>query len=152
GADPTRLGLLKERLGRYLWTAGRGFPALEACREAVRLVPKTPSLARARVTASLAQIMVNEAIFSEAKPFCEEASSVPRQVGAPEIESHALTTLGLIVLYLGDFEGGIRDLREGLEIGLRVESVEDAARAWANLVDMLNHSGRLAEAADAAEE
>ena len=151
-AEPTRLGLLKERLGRYLWNAGRGFPALESCREAVRLVPETPSLARARVTASLAQIMVNEMLIGEAQPFCEEAVSVARRVGALEIESHALTSLGLVVLYGGDFEGGLRIMRDGLEIALRAESVEDAARAYANLVDVMNHSGRLAEAGDAANE
>jgi ATP/maltotriose-dependent transcriptional regulator MalT len=125
---------------------------MEACREAVRLVPETPSLARARVTASLAQIMMNEMLFGDAQPFCEEAVSVARRVGAPEIESHALTTLGCCVLYLGDFEGGIRNLREGLAIGLRAESVEDAARAYANLVDVMNCSGHLAEAGQAAEE
>lgn len=151
-AEPTRLGLLKERLGRYLWNAGRGFAGLEACREAVRLVPETPSLARARVTASLAQILVNETFFDEAKPICEEAVSVARRVGAVEIESHALTSLGLIVVYLGDFEGGLRVLRDGLEIALRAESVEDAARAHANLVDVMNHSGRLVEAGEVAEE
>ncbi len=153
-AEPTRLGLLKERLGRYLWNAGRGVPALEACREAVRLVPETPSLARARVTASLAQILVNEMQppLSDALPLCDEAVSVARRVGAPEIESHALTTRGLIVLYLGDFDRGVSDLREGVAVGLRADSVPDAARAYANLVDVLNHSGRLAEAADAAEE
>jgi DNA-binding CsgD family transcriptional regulator len=151
-AEPTRLGLLKERLGRYLWSAGRGFPALEACREAVRLVPETPSLARARVTASLGQILVNETFFGEAKPICEEAVSVARRVAALEIESHALTTLGMSVLYLGDFEGGMSDLREGLAIGLRAESFEDAARAHANLVDVMNCSGRLAEAGAAADE
>ena len=152
-AEPTRLGLLKERLGRYLWNAGDGFAALEACREAVRLVPsESPTLARARVTASLGQILMIEAFWEEAKPVCEEAVAVARRVGAPEIESHALNSLGMTIVYLGDFDGGTSDLREALAIGLRADSVDDVARAYANLVDGLNHSARLADAGGLAEE
>jgi DNA-binding CsgD family transcriptional regulator/tetratricopeptide (TPR) repeat protein len=151
--DPTRLGLLKGRLGRYLWSAGDGFAALEACREAVRLVPSDPpTLARARVTASLGQILMVEAFWEEAKPVCEEAVALARRVGAPEIESHALNSLGTTIHYLGDLDGGIRDLREALEIGRRANSVDDVARAYANLVDVLNNSARLADAGALAEE
>ena len=152
-AEPTRLGLLKERLGRYLWSAGDGFAALEACREAVRLVPSDPpTLARARVTASLGQMLMLMTTFEEAKPVCEEAVAVARHVGAREIESHGLNSLGLSILYLGDFDAGISVLREALEIGLQAASVDDVGRAYANLIDALNHSARQAEAADLAEE
>ena len=150
---PTRLGLLKERLGRYLWSAGDGFAALEACWEAVRLVPsEPPTMARARVTARLGQILMVEAFWEEAKPVCEEAVAVARRVGAPEIESHALNSLGTTIHYLGDLDGGIRDLRDALEIGRRANSVDDTARAYANLVDVLNNSARLADAGALAEE
>jgi DNA-binding CsgD family transcriptional regulator len=151
--DPTRLGLLKGRLGRYLWSAGDGYAALEACREAVRLVPSDPpTLARARVTASLGQILMVEAFWEEAKPVCEEAVALARRVGSLEIESHALNSLGTTIHYLGDLDGGIRDLREALEIGRRANSVDDVARAYANLVDVLNNSARLADAGALAEE
>ena len=152
-ADPTRLGLLNERLGRYLWNAGEGFTALETCREAVRLVPSDPpTLARARVTASLGQILMIEAFWEEAKPICEEAVAVARRVGSLEIESHALNSLGTTVHYLGDLDGGARDLRDALEIGRRANSVDDVARAYANLVDVLNNSARLADAGTLAKE
>lgn len=152
-AERSHLGLLKERLGRYLWSAGEGFAALEACREAVRLVPPDPpTLARARVTASLGQILMIEAFWDEAKPVCEEAVAVARRVGAPEIESHALNSLGTTVHYLGDFDGGIRDLRDALEIGRRANSVDDVARAYANLVDVMNNSAHFADAGAFADE
>ena len=152
-ADPTRLGLLKERLGRYLWSAGEGFAALEACREAVQLVPSDPpTLARARVTASLGQILMIEAFWEEAKPVCEEAVAVARRVGSLEIESHALNSLGTTIHYLGDIDGGIKDLRDALELGRRANSADDVARAYGNLVDVLNNSARLAEAGALAEE
>ncbi len=150
-ADPTRLGLLMERLGRYLWNAGDGFAALEACREAVRLVPSDPpTLARARVTASLGQVLMVEAFWDEARPVCEEAVAVARRVDASEMEGHALNSLGVTVCYLGDFDGGTRDLREALAIGLQEDSAEDVARAYANLVDVLNNSAHLADAGDLA--
>ena len=150
--EPTRMGLLKERLGRYLWNAGDGFAALEACRDAVQLVPADPpSLARARVTATLGQILMVEAYMQEAKPHCEEAVEAARRVRAPEIESHALNSLGCCRVYLGDFSGGLEDLRQALDIGLAVESIDDVSRAYANLVDVSNTGGRFVEAADLAE-
>ena len=111
-----------------------------------------PTLARARVTASLGQILMLTATFEEAKPVCEEAVAVARRVGAREIEGHGLNSLGMSILYLGDFDAGIRVLREALEIGLQTASVDDAGRAYANLIDALNHGGRLAEAGDLAQE
>lgn len=151
--EPTRLGLLKEQLGRYAWNAGDGFVALDACREAVRLVPADPpTLARARVTASLGQILMITLQSTDRLAVCEEAVMVARTVGAREIESHALTSLGLATFYLGDLEAALAHLRDGLDIALRIGSLDDAARAYANLVDVLNHGGRLAEAGELAEE
>jgi hypothetical protein len=41
---------------------------------------------------------------------------------------------------------------DALEIGRRANSVDDVARAYANLVDVLNNSARLADAGALAEE
>ncbi len=76
--EPTRQGLLKQRLGRYLWNFGDGVGALEACREAVKLVPsKPPSVARAQVTASLGQILAVEAYLDEASRCARKPSLSP---------------------------------------------------------------------------
>ena len=151
-ADPVRVGLLHEQLGRYAWNAGDGIAALAACREAVRLVPvDPPTLARARATASLAQILIIELQSVDRVAICEEAVAVARAVGASELESHALTSLGLAKFYDGELEAGLADLRDALDIALSVGGIDEAARAYANLVDVLNHGGHLAEAAEAAE-
>ncbi|MEO6206567.1 MAG: AAA family ATPase [Candidatus Limnocylindrales bacterium] len=151
--DATRLGLLMAQLGQYAWNAGDGITALDACREAVRVVPaEPPTLARARVTASLGQILIIEMVPVEARAACQEAVAVARAVGAAAIESHALNSLGLTTVYLGRLDAGLAQLREALEIALRVGSVHDAARAYANIVDVLNHGGRFAEAASLAPE
>jgi DNA-binding CsgD family transcriptional regulator/tetratricopeptide (TPR) repeat protein len=150
--DPIRMGLLHEQLGRYAWNAGDGRAALAACREAVRLVPsEPPTIARARVTASLGQILVILLESPDRTAICEEAVRVARLVGAPDLESHALNSLGLARFYQGEVEVGLAHLRQALEIALRIGSVDDAARAHANLVDVLNHGGHLADAADSAE-
>ena len=151
--DDTRLGVLMAQFGRYAWNTGDGITALDACREAVRLVPAgSPTLARARVTANLGQILAIEMHEVEAKAVCEEAVAVSRAIGAEEIESHALNSLGVATVYLGDMDAGLAQLREALGIALRIGSVDDAARAYANLVDVQNHGGRFAEAADLAAE
>ena len=57
--DPSRAGLLHERLGQSRWMAGDSDGALAAYEEAVRLVPAVPpSNARARVLAGLAQVLM----------------------------------------------------------------------------------------------
>ncbi|MBA2719522.1 MAG: AAA family ATPase [Chloroflexi bacterium] len=149
-SDPTRLGLLKERLGRYAWTAGDELTAIDACREAVRLVPREPpTAARARVLASLGQILMITAQFDEARVVCEEAVAVARATGAAEIECHALDSLGVTSVYLGDLAGGLAELREAGEIAQRIGSIDETARVQANRIDVLANSGRLAEAVEA---
>ena len=145
-ADASRLGLLKERYGRYAWMAGDGFTALEACREAVGLVPaEAPTKARARVLASLGQILMITAHSQEAKSVCEDAVAVARAVGAADIEAHALCSLGVTNVYLGDLETGLGQLGAAQEIATSTRSIDESLRIRANLVDVLQHSGRLAE-------
>ena len=149
--DHTRAGLLKERYGRYAWLAGDGFTALEACREAVRLVSEdSPTAARARVLASLGQILMVTLRIDEAKGICEQAVEAARAAGSAEIECHALNSLGVTNVYLGNMEVGFEQLRASLDLALDIGSVDEATRAQGNLVDVLSHSGRLAEAGEMA--
>ena len=120
-------------------TAGR---ALDAGREAVRLVPSSPpSVARARVTAALGQILMVEGFMADSLPICEEAVAVARAVGAREVEGHALNSLGTDLGYLGDLPAGLAKLEEARDIAREVGNVEDVARAWANIVDLQNMAG-----------
>jgi ATP/maltotriose-dependent transcriptional regulator MalT len=149
--DDTRAGLLKERYGRYAWLAGDGFTALEACRGAVRLVSdESATTARARVLASLGQILMVTLRVDEAKDVCERAVEAARAAGSLEIESHALDSLGVTNVYLGNLDAGLALLRDALEMAKRIGSVDEITRAQGNLVDVLSHSGRLAEAGEEA--
>ncbi|MGI8929200.1 MAG: helix-turn-helix transcriptional regulator [Candidatus Limnocylindrales bacterium] len=151
--DRVRLGLLKERYGRYAWMAGDGFAAIAACREAVALVPdQPPTRARARVLASLGQILMITMVLEEARRTCLEAVETARLVNATDVEGHALDSLGVTNAYLGDLDTGLGQLRQSLEIAKRLGAIDDIIRAHANIVDVLAHSGHLAAAGSQAEE
>lgn len=151
--DAVRVGLLHERLGRYRWINGDGAGAREAYLEAMRLVPADPpSAARARVTASLGQILMILAHFEDSVPLCEEALEAARAAGARDVEANALNTLGQDVAYLGDVDRGLAMLQESLALAREIGSAEDAARAYVNIVDTLKVSARFNDAIGLAQE
>ncbi len=78
-----RLGLLYDRLAHVRRAAGDAEGSLAARRRAVDLVPTTPSVARARVVAGLAQLLMLEGTFSEAEKHAREAIRVARACDPP---------------------------------------------------------------------
>jgi DNA-binding CsgD family transcriptional regulator/tetratricopeptide (TPR) repeat protein len=148
-ADPVRAGELWERLAAYLWASGEGPAGVDAGRTAVALVPAdSPAASRARVLATLGRILMIVARFSEARPVLEQAVALAASAGADAIESNALTSLGVALGYLGDFESGRQMLRASREIAIRLGSAEAVGRADGNLIDLLVHIGaRFDEAA-----
>ncbi|MFL5673867.1 MAG: AAA family ATPase, partial [Chloroflexota bacterium] len=149
--DDTRAGLLHERYGRYAWLAGDGLAAVDACREGVRLVPADPpSTARARVLASLGQILM-VTMQPEMEEICAQAVDAARTVGADDVECHALESLAQTHVYLGELDLSLVQHDESLAIALRLGSVDDAARVHVNVIDALSHSGLLREAGERAE-
>jgi DNA-binding CsgD family transcriptional regulator/tetratricopeptide (TPR) repeat protein len=147
--DRSRFALLKERQGRYAWLAGDGVTAVEACREAAQLVPDdAPLTTQARVLASLGQILMVTLTVGEAKTVCERAVALARAAGDVEVEAHATDSLGVTSVYLGDLETGRALLGRALDLAMGIGSIDEASRALSNLVDILHHSGLLAEAAD----
>ena len=146
-ADPVRLGLLKERLGRYAWIAGQGELAQQAHRTAMRLIPADPpSEARARALAGLAQIVMLGGRFADAGVLAEEALTLARAVGARDIEGHALNTRGLSIAVGGGIDEAIEDMRTAVAIAEEVELVDDIGRAHANWTWIYDVAGRLEEA------
>src|SRR5215212_6518173 len=119
-ADPLRAAQLTERLAFHLRVAGRP-GAFEAYQEAVRLVPPTPSAARARVLAELGQALMLRARFTEAAAICEEAIAVARQVGARVVESHALNSLGTAIVRLDQVDRGLACLEESRRLAAELE-------------------------------
>ncbi|MHA6782041.1 helix-turn-helix transcriptional regulator [Pseudonocardia saturnea] len=136
--EPTRAGLLNRRLGRYLWAAGNSRDALDAYEEAVRLVPATPqSAARARVLAAQGQALMLISRFDAARRSCEEAVDIATQVGARAEEGHARNTLGFALACLGEPERGVTELEAARAIAEEVGDLDDLARAYLNLSELL---------------
>jgi predicted ATPase/DNA-binding CsgD family transcriptional regulator len=96
-ADPAQAAVAHERLGLYLFVAGRVEEALHARARAVALVPAQPSTRlRARVTAAMAQALIHAGRPEEARRWCDEALTVARAIGSAEEEADVLVTLGMI--------------------------------------------------------
>ena len=143
--------LLHERLGRYLWVLGRNDEAAAAYREAVATLPADPpSAERARVVAAEGQLLMLRGLAHDAIARCEEALAVARAVGARAEAGHALNTLGAARSGLGEHEAAEACLREALAIALDLRLPDDVGRAYINLSDCVDQSGRIDEAAQLA--
>jgi tetratricopeptide (TPR) repeat protein len=100
GGDPARAARAHERRGMYLFDAGRIEEALDARTQAVDLVPaQPPTRLRARVTAAMAQVLVNARRRDDARRWCDEALAAARGAGSADEEADVLITLGMIEQY-----------------------------------------------------
>jgi DNA-binding NarL/FixJ family response regulator/tetratricopeptide (TPR) repeat protein len=135
---PDIAGELHERLGRYLWAAGDSEAATGAYEEAVRLVPPLPpSRARARVLGAWGQALMLLSRYDASRERCEEAIAIARSVGARREEGHALNTLGVDLACLGDPGGAVDHLKAARAIAEEVGDLDDLARAYLNLAEIL---------------
>jgi DNA-binding CsgD family transcriptional regulator/tetratricopeptide (TPR) repeat protein len=149
--DPLAAAQLTERLAFHLRIAGRP-GAFEAYREAVRLVPPEPSVARARVLAGLGQALMLRARWADAASVCEEAMAVARTAGAPVVEAHAMNSLGASIARLGETDRGLAYLENARRQAAELGAAKDEARACVNLSDLLDDLGRSEEAVAVATE
>jgi ATP/maltotriose-dependent transcriptional regulator MalT len=147
--QPARAGLLHEQLARCLRRLGDP-GALAAQQEAVRLVGPAPSLERARVLGSLAQLLVLVARFDEARRLAGEAVGIAARTDARAEEAAARTALGGALVHLGDVDSGLAELEAAVRLARQAGAVVVLLRAVLNHSDMLLTAGRLEEAAAAA--
>jgi DNA-binding CsgD family transcriptional regulator len=144
--DPRSLGSSLRWLSRMQWWSGERGPAEQAGREAVEVLEKagdTRLLALALSNQSQLHMLANQA--QESISSGERAATLARQVGDPAIISHALTNIGTSLWLTGD-PAGQRMIEEGLRVALDAGDVEDACRAYVNIVWELLNWFRLAEA------
>jgi DNA-binding CsgD family transcriptional regulator/tetratricopeptide (TPR) repeat protein len=96
-ANPAQAARAYERLGLYLILAGHTEDGLRARARAVDLVPaQPPTRLRARVTAAMAQALINAGRRDQARHWCNQALAAARDAGSAEDEADVLITLGLI--------------------------------------------------------
>ena len=151
--DPVRRALLHERLARILWLAGDANGSVVETEHAVRLLPsQPPSAERARVVAADGQSFLLAGRYSESRARAAEAVELARVVGSSAVEGHALNTLGLDLVYLGQGEAGLECLHRARQLAEELGRVEDLQRAYFNLATAAGVLGRLADAVAIARE
>jgi DNA-binding NarL/FixJ family response regulator len=146
-ADPRRAGMLREQLARALYVIGDISGSLDEYRAAVATIPaQPPTPERARALSGLGQILMLLARFRESRPLCEEAVAMARAADDIVQEGHARNTLGFDLVMLGRPDEGIAEMRAALRIARDAAVPDDIGRAYVNLGEALDASGRTAEA------
>ena len=147
--DRERRARARERLGLASWLAGDTATSIRLLEEAVDLFEGTPaSTDQARVLAGLAANLMLAGRSSESVPFAERAVEHARAIGAPIIESRALSVLGVDSAALGDIAGGTELLRQSLAIATAAGDPTEIARGHVNLSTVLELGGFVEEALD----
>jgi DNA-binding CsgD family transcriptional regulator/tetratricopeptide (TPR) repeat protein len=150
-ADPIRVGLLYERLGRYAWIGGRADLALESLERSVEVLPADPTPERARVLAALGHVLVVMNRYRQSRTCCEEALSIARGVGARVEEGRAMAGIGADLAGMGRPEEGRGLVREGRAVLAEAGAPPDFIFiTYAYESSLLEDAGRLEEAVDAA--
>jgi ATP/maltotriose-dependent transcriptional regulator MalT len=141
-----QLGACLRWLSRIWWMAGDRANAERAGREAISV------LERAGDRRLLALALSNESQlcmlayrFAESIAYGERAASLAREADDAAVTAHALTNIGVSRWGLGD-PAGQPTLHEALRVALEAGDVEDACRAYVNLVRNLLDWFRLEEA------
>ena len=141
--DAVTAALIHERLGRYLWAAGRGEDALPEYARAVELMPADPpSQERALVLAGQGQVLMLCNRSAESMLRCEEAIDIARHVGAPAVEAHALNTIAANLTNQGDPDRAVEATARARQIATERGLVEELGRSYVNGSDALDEAGR----------
>ncbi|MBV9413866.1 MAG: AAA family ATPase [Solirubrobacterales bacterium] len=144
--DPTRSALAHERLGRYLWIAGRGEEALPAYRRAVELMPHDPpSEALALVLAAEGQALMLCDHTAKSNSRCQEALAIARLVGAAAVEAHVLNTMAGNLSRVGELDRSVQAAKQALAIGRRLRLADEVHRSYVNGSAALHEAGRVEE-------
>jgi DNA-binding CsgD family transcriptional regulator len=147
--DPARRAELLEQRAGVLRDLGRGHEAVADAQAAVALLPEDPpSPARARVLSVLAHLHIHADNMQAAVQDAERAVAAALAAGETRSLADARVTLGAATAYLGDPEGGLALVREGIA-GADWDAYTEV-RGYANLADTLGLMGRHEEAVEAA--
>jgi DNA-binding CsgD family transcriptional regulator/tetratricopeptide (TPR) repeat protein len=144
--DRRALGGSLRWLSRMQWWAGNRGAAEQSGREAVEVLePAGDDRLLALALSNQSQLSMLAHRPAESIGYGERAVALARQVQDAAITSHALANIGTAQWSLSD-PAGEHTLAEALRVALAAGDVEDACRAYANIVWNLLDRFRLAEA------
>jgi DNA-binding CsgD family transcriptional regulator/tetratricopeptide (TPR) repeat protein len=141
-----QLGACLRWLSRISWMAGDRANAEQAGREAISVLERAgDSRLLALALSNESQLCMAAGRFAESIAYGERAVALAREAGDAAVTAHALTNIGVSRWGLGD-PAGQPTLDEALRVALEAGDVEDACRAYVNLVRNLLDWCRLEEA------
>jgi len=145
--EPDRWAAANVRLSRALWVSGamnEGLAILTTTAKALDGID--PSPIHARVLAALAGAHMLRGDHSLAIPVAHQAIELARTVGSKVAEAHALNTLGVSTVLIGNSADGLRITREAFERTLAIDDAfDDIGRSYANLTSVLLIAGHAEE-------
>jgi class 3 adenylate cyclase len=113
-------------LARLVWQHGDRDASLEHLAHAEQLAANArPSRGKTRVLATSARQRALAGENATGRALAAEALEMAEQLGLPELRAHALATIGLALMNVG--EGGRREMERALEIALAANSPEAAS-------------------------
>jgi DNA-binding CsgD family transcriptional regulator/tetratricopeptide (TPR) repeat protein len=131
--DPLREGENYRRMSRIFWyncQDEKGEECLDKAVEILENYPLSKSLAMAYSNRS--QTYMTREELEKGIEWGKIAVELARKLDDPEIEAHALNSIGTARLYMG-LDEGEDDLKKSLEISLKHNSFENGMRAYLNL-------------------
>ena len=144
--DLRQLGACLRWLSRIWWMAGNRANAEQASREAISVLERAgDSRLLALALSNESQLCMLAYRFAESIAYGERAAALARAADDAAVTAHALTNIGVSRWALGD-PAGQATLDEALRVALEAGDVEDACRAYVNLVRNLLDWYRLEEA------
>ena len=151
GGDAIRRALVLERRALALRDTGREAEAVAVLEEALALLPADQvTRAHAVVLASLASSVWRANDMATTMSLASRAVQAAREVGAAQQEAEASITLGSARSYLTASDDGLAEMRVGLALAVDIGAPVSALRAYVNLSDVLEFTGRHEDAAEAA--
>jgi class 3 adenylate cyclase/tetratricopeptide (TPR) repeat protein len=134
-------------LSRILFHHGDTEASRRAGSQAIELARRAPpSTATGRALAQQARaVEIMDREFEAALPLAREALEIANQLGDVSLASHALNTIGLARIDLGD-AGGIAELEHAVTIAEEGGHLSAAGPALNNLASCLSIVGRVADA------
>ena len=145
---PTR-ARLSERLGQYLWDAGRTEDARAAFADAgAELEALGESGLAAGIAASLAHLHLMGGDATRGRRLAQVAIEMAGRVDDPRAEGRARITHGLSLCFLGELDAGVGDVRQGHVLVTRCGDLDERRRADSNLSYALLMAGETGAACD----
>jgi ATP/maltotriose-dependent transcriptional regulator MalT len=144
--DREALGLSLRWLSRIMWFNGRRADADQAAEEATAVLEEVGDEGLfAFALSNQSQLAMLAHRSQESVALARRAIALATTSGATPVLSHALTNLGAAKWQSGD-PNGFDDLREAVRVALSINDVEDASRAYIDIVWNLLDEFRLDEA------